>query len=539
MNAPVTDNQIQPDSQAQSNAKWTLLSQEQYQEGIADRVVHDVFDSEENALNAATVIRSFITSYEAHKATLELSFWLTQEFRRYHELWRDEADLQQSALDIITAVKERERNKADLQAHLDREMSQESWLAKKIEQGAQAAGVVDVTAYARTIDVAIETANRNNWDAITRLDGRINQSPNLDGFIAEHHHANTFNIDAVAKGSKLRAEVLQPAPGEAYSKNSVDIVIRDENGKIVRRYQSKYGTDAGATEALFENGDYRGQQKLVPEGHGNGIDAKTTETIEAEGVSSKPLSKEDAKEFQRRAQEAYEAKQYEWKDGNRSAIALHIGKQALLGACVTAGFQGARILGRRIWNRLTGKANQSVDEDLREFFESSITSAANTGVQVAVSGGLLVACRNGWLGAALKSTPAGQVANIAMVGMEGAKALYKFAKGEISGEEALDATGRAAVVTVASVAAATEAAVLGVSIGAILGPVGAAVGGFVGAVAGGIAGSTIGETIYEGGKAILKTAGNVAKSIVTGVSNVVSSAVSWVGNTLSSAFSWW
>ena len=180
-----------------------------------------------------------------------------------------------------------------------------------------------------------------------------------------------------------------------------------------------------------------------------------------------------------------------------------------------------------------------MDEDLREFFESSVTSAANTGVQVAVSGGLLVACRNGWLGAALKSTPAGQVANIAMVGMEGAKALYKFAKGEISGEEALDATGRAAVVTVASVAAATEAAVLGASIGAILGPVGAAVGGFVGAVAGGIAGSTIGETIYEGGKAILKTAGNVAKSIVTGVGNVVSSAANWVGNTLSSAFSWW
>ena len=59
------------------------------------------------------------------------------------------------------------------------------------------------------------------------------------------------------------------------------------------------------------------------------------------------------------------------------------------------------------------------------------------------------------------------------------------------------------------------------------------------AVAGGIAGSTVGETIYEGGKAILKTAGNVAKSIVTGVGNVVSSAVSWVGNTLSSAFSWW
>lgn len=539
MNLPATNNQSLSGSQLEANANWMLLSQEQHQEEIAGRVVHDVFGSEENALNAALVIRSFISSYEVKKAEMDLSPWLVQEFRRYPELWHNEADLLQSAHNIIISVEARERNKVELQTHLDREMSQESWLAKKIEQGAQAAGVVDVTAYARTIDSAIETANRNNWDAITRLDGRINQSPNLDGFIAEHHHANTFNIDAVSKGSKLRAEVLQPGPGEAYGKNSVDIVIRDENGKIVRRYQSKYGANAEATEALFENGDYRGQQKLVPEGHGDGVDAKTTETIDAEGVSSKPLSKEDAKDLQRRAQQEYEAKQYEWKDGNRTAIARHIGKQALLGACVTAGFQGARILGRRIWNRLTGKANQSVDEDLREFFESSITSAANTGVQVAVSGGLLVACRNGWLGAALKNTPAGQVANIAMVGMEGAKALYKFAKGEISGEEALDATGRAAVVTVASVAAATEAAVLGASIGAILGPVGAAVGGFVGAVAGGIAGSTVGETIYEGGKAILKTAGNVAKSIVTGVGNVVSSAANWVGNTLSSAFSWW
>lgn len=537
MNALTTKNSNQPDSQANSNGNWRLLSQEQYQEEIADRVARDVFDSEENALKTATVIRSFVTSYDAHKATMELSPWLMQEFRRYPELWRDEADLQQSAHDIITAVETRERNNAELQAHLDREMSQESWLAKKIEQGAQAAGVVDVATYAKTIDTAIETANHKNWEAITRLDGQINQSSNLDGFIAEHHHANTFNIDAVAKGSKLRAEVLEPAPGKAYGKNSVDIVIRDENGKIVRRYQSKYGADAEATEALFENGDYRGQQKLVPEGHGDRIDAKTTETIEAEGVSSKPLSKEDAKELQRRAQQEYEAKQYEWKDGNRTAIARHIGKQALLGACVTAGFQGARILGRRIWNRLTGKANRSAEEDLREFFESSLISAANTGVQVAVSGGLVVACRNGWLGAALKNTPTGQVANIAMVGMEGAKTLYKFAKGEISGEEALDATGRAAVVTVVSVAAATEAAALGASIGAILGPVGAAVGGFVGAVAGGMAGSTIGENIYEGGKAVLKTAGSVAKSIVTGVSNVVSSSANWVSDRVSSFFS--
>lgn len=518
----------------QTNGHWEMLDRPEHQEKVADRVSCEVFENQAHALSTAGTIRDFVASYEAHKATMPLSPWLVQTFHRYPQAWRDEADLQQSVHDIVSAVERREQYKAELQAHLDREMGQESWLARKIEQGAQAAGVADVAAYARTIDTAIETANRQNWRAITRLDGQINQSPNLDGFIAEHHHANTFNVDAAANGSRLQAEVLERAPGETYGKNSVDIVIRDENGKIVSRYQSKYGADAEATEILFERGNYRGQKKLVPEGHRDQIEAETTETIEAQGVSSNPLSKEDAKRLQHRAQQAHEARQYEWKDGNRTAIARHIGQQALLGACVTAGFQGTRILGRRIWNRLTGQANPTVEEDLRDFFESSLASAANTGIQVAVSGGLVVACRNGWLGAALKNTPAGQVTNIAMVGLEGAKALYKCAQGELSGIEALDATGRAAVVTVASVAGATEAAALGASIGTIFGPVGTAVGGFVGAVAGGMTGSTIGNSVYEGGKTVLKAASRTAESIFSGLCATARSAGNWLREQASS-----
>ncbi len=49
-------------------------------------------------------------------------------------------------------------------------------------------------------------------------------------------------------------------------KNSVDLVIVDGEGKIVRKYQSKYFKDAKATEKAFKHGDYRGQRKLVPEG---------------------------------------------------------------------------------------------------------------------------------------------------------------------------------------------------------------------------------------------------------------------------------
>ncbi|MCS5854374.1 hypothetical protein LNO23_00245 [Klebsiella pneumoniae subsp. pneumoniae] len=60
----------------------------------------------------------------------------------------------------------------------------------------------------------------------------MNQQLNLDGFIAEQHHADTFNLDAVAKGSEYRAEVLKPKSGGTYGKNSVDVVIRDGEGKL-------------------------------------------------------------------------------------------------------------------------------------------------------------------------------------------------------------------------------------------------------------------------------------------------------------------
>ena len=80
------------------------------------------------------------------------------------------------------------------------------------------------------------------------LDGSINQNLNLDGFIFEQHHANTFNMDAVLKGSKYRAEAVQPNPGEVYKKNSVDIVIKDiVSGKQVKRYQAKLCRDSKAT----------------------------------------------------------------------------------------------------------------------------------------------------------------------------------------------------------------------------------------------------------------------------------------------------
>ena len=234
-------------------------------------------------------------------------------------------------------------------------------------------------------------------DTVRTQRGAVSMSPNLDGFIAEQHHADTFNFDAAAKGSPLRARVLRPEPGQPFRKNSMDVGIYDGNGKLVRRYQAKYGKDADATQSLYRKGDPRGQRKLVSSDQQSDIPG-STDAIEFEGVRSTPLTKADAKQLQQQAQIERETRQYDWNDVSRIEIAKSIGKQALVGAALATGFQGARIAARRIWHSIMDKENPPPSEDLREFFQSSISSAGHVGAQVAVSGAAVVAARNGWTG---------------------------------------------------------------------------------------------------------------------------------------------
>ena len=471
-------------------------------EALADRTAEDVFGSEDNARNTAGLITSFVSSWERHKHEKSPAAWLADEFRRYPDLWLGEEEIVSTASEVVASVEQANADKASLHAHLDAGKSKASWLARKIEQGAAAAGVTNVGDYAAGIERALETANSGMYDAITTQSGAVNRIPNLDGFIAEQHHANAFNLDAAAKGSPLRAEVLG-----SKGKNSVDVVIKDGN-RIVRRYQSKYGQDAEATQHLFEKGDYRGQRKLVPSGQEGDI-PKSTDRIEANGVRSEPLTKDEAKRQQEQAQQEQEARQYEWNDVNRIEIAKSIGKQALLASAITCGFQGARILGRRVWNFLRGKENPPASEDLREFFESSVKSAGHVGAQTAVSGAVVVAAKSGWI-KALKNTPAGTIVGIIHVAMENAKVLFKLAKGELNGEEALDAMGNCTASAIGGLVGAGKGAAVGAMIG---GPIGLVVGGVVG----GIAGNKIGEAVYEGGKTIVKAAAKVVEDVYEGV----------------------
>lgn len=503
-----------------------------HSESQADILAKQVDIPPEGAKKTSGVIASFIRSYRKKSSGLSNKEWLCDEFAKYPEIWADESELKQTAWEIIDQTELFEASQKELAEHHDKGLSTNNWLAGKIEQGALASGVASYGAYAGKIDTAIDVANKANIDLLYRNDGQLNRQFNLDGFMAEQHHVDTFNLDAAAKGSQLRARVLQPKPGEAYGKNSVDVVVQDESGKIVRRYQAKYGADSDATDAMLKKGDYRGQRKLVPEGQSDDISG-STEKIEIDGVESKPLSKKEAKERQRKAQDEAEAKSYDWNEASRHDIAKNIGKKAGVAALLSIGFQGARILGRRIWNGFTGKENNAVDDDLREFVESSIKSATASGLTVAITGGVTIALKSGWLGQVLKNTPAGRIANGVCIGIENAKVLYKYATGELTGEEALDQAGSATCSLVGGLAGAGKGASVGAALGMALGPVGSAICGVAGGVVGGIAGSAVGEAIYEGGKKIVTRIVDKVKSagsaIYEGISSIRNSMASLIG----------
>jgi len=498
----------------------------------AQRIEGTLFDKAENAGKTTAVIASFVASCN-DRGEKPLDQWLNDEFRKYPHLWKSEAELLEASRQVIDAGKAFNDSRESLQQHMDKGRSKASWLAAEIEKNAAFAGSNNVGQYAGRIDQALSDATENARKIVTTQAGTISLNPNLDGFIAEQHHVDTFNIDATTKGSPYRARMVK-----SQELNSVDIEVVDGNGKVVGRYQSKYGADASATSEQFERGDYSDQERLVPEGHGADV-ANSTEVIKADGINSRPLSKEQAKALRDKAQAEAEARQYQWKDTNRIDIAKQIGKQAVMGACIAAGLQGARILARRAWNALNGRENPHANEDLKEFFESSLRATTQTAAQVAVSGAVVVAVKNGWLGAALRNTPAGLITNIACVGLQNAKVLYKLGKGELTKDEAFDAIGNTTVTTSMAIAGATKGASVGAALGTVFGPIGSAVGGFVGGVAGGIAGSQIGEVVYSAGKAVVGTAVKVAASIAEGAGRVASVIGRGVNNVVSSLLSFW
>ena len=484
------------------------------------------------------LVVDFMEAGEQAPADDRSSDWMLAPLSKHLE--RPEEEIKALRDDIVRNVKAQEQSRERLQKAKSFGISRESWLEQDLKKSASFLAQEKMGTYFQRIDDTIRESNDLLADIIHTESGEINQNPNLDGNLAEGYHASTFNIDAAARDSDYHAEVPQ-----GNGKNSVDILVKDSDGKVVGRYQSKYYSNAEKTEGAFRDGDYRGQQKLVPSDQQDQIDAKTTDRIQTEdGAQSKPLSKTEAKQMQEDAQQSEQSPKLDWDDVSLSSVAKSIAIQSaeagLLGGAISAAV-------------MTGSALIKGEEvDGKEIAKKAVKTGAATAAKTAATCALVVAMEKGCFRNVTVSDTIRAVgkhhiilsssqavcaaAGIVSIGFDTAKTAYDVANGEISLQEAACRMQDSSAATVAGIVGSSKGAAVGSAIGAVFGPWGAAAGGVVGAVVGGIAGSTVGRAVAAGSRKVGSALVSAAKTVVSGAVSAFKSVCSSVGSFFSSIF---
>lgn len=495
--------------------------------------------AEEDFENLQSIVEDFVESYEQNQDR-PVEEWLSEKLQA--ELPdKTQEEVQNMAKEIVESVRIFESTKESLSETVATGRSKESWFAEQVKTATSRMSVEQTVQYLQSLDNAVNTANESLTRTIKTQAGQVNQNPSLNGLIAEQEHVQSFNMNAVARGSEYRARVLEPN-GQGYAKNSVDMVIEDANGKVVRRYQAKYCRDAKATQKAFEHGDYRGQQSLAPEEQVEHMTRKATDHIEApDGTCSNPLTKERAVQMQE------EARSGKWNDKNwnnykTKDIAVGIGKQvgqaALLGAAIGAGTE----IVEKLWK----------DEkiEVKEVGKKALEGGADFGVKAAITGAIKAGAEKGVIKCIPKGTPTGAIANVVFVGVENVKILYKYGKGEITGRQALEkmeeTTVSAAGGMIAMGYGAAKGAEIGAGVGALFGgvgaPIGAAIGGFVGGAVAYMAGSAAGKFVVDARRKVTSVAKKAVSSAVQAAKSTaskVTSTVASVGRSIASALKFW
>ena len=463
--------------------------------------------------NLKPIIKDFIQCYVENKDK-PIGEWLIKKISEYLPDNTQE-EIQSITNEIMTTIEINESNKKSLTKAIENGRSKENWFAAETLTATSAMSTYASSSYLARLDLGLKLANESLYRTITTQSGTINMNPRLDGFIAEQYHAQTFNLNAEATGSQYRAKVLE-SNGTGYAKNSVDIVIIDSNGKIVKRYQSKYCKDAKSTIKGFENGDYRGQQKLVADGQHIDIQKKSTIVLEApDGTKSNPLTKSSAEIMRDEAQSGH-WKDLNWNQYKTKDLAIGVGKQAgyaaLQGAAIGVGFDVAQ----KIWN------GEEIKSD--EIINTAISSGADFGIKAATAGAVKVGVEKGVIKFIPKGTPASTIANIAFVGIENAKVIGKMMSGELSVKEGIEKIEQTSISTVAGLVTMGKGTAVGATVGAIFGPAGVAIGGFVGGTVGYMAGAKVGETFVKGAQKIRDGAINVVNTVTSNINNIVDNA---------------
>ena len=478
----------------------------------------------EEAGKVKEIWKRFIRAYKESDGDQEEFLWLEKQLKE--ELPKKSGEeIQRMKKEIVDSIREFDADLHDLTASVEKGKTKEKWFSQRVEDAAKGVAVNAYGDYLNQIHTAMDEANYQMLRTVLRQDNGVKECINLDGFIAEQYHVNNFNAKAALHKSDFYAEI--PKQGEAYGKNSFDVVIRNRNEPgIVHQYQLKFGKDAKATEQLLKRGNYNNQRLIVPSDQVEEVQAafpnKTvTDYIggtDKVDIRSDSLTKEEIKKLQLEVQESGKIPRTDWNLYNTKELAVNLGKQA------GAARMQAVLLSTGI--ELAGRVMNGEEIEGGEVVETALLTGADTGVKAAAGGALTVAAQQGVLPIIPPGTPPGTIAKIACVGIEDAKILWKAAKGEITMSEALEQMGRTSTSMAAGLCCAGAGAAIGVAALGWIPIVGPIAGGLIGGIAGYTAGSKIGEKVYNGAKKVAGKAKEVASKVWEGAKSVGSSIVS-------------
>ena len=347
----------------------------------------------------------------------------------------------------------------------------------------------------------------------------------------------TFNIDAAVKQKSYHAEALKPDLGEAYEKNSIDLIIED-SGKYVKKYSAKaYKNAKESTKAFYDKitgYKYKFQSKLVPTDQTREI-VNSVDKIKFDNVESKGITKTEIKNIQNELQsgnkkiDIFSFK----KDVNTISISKQIGKQAMVNGTMGLGIGMVANIGANI---ITGKGVEA-----EEVIEAGIKTGASMGMATAVAGGIRVAVEKKVIPTVFsRMLTNNTIGAIAAASMDIIGTAFKLGSGEISLGQAVKDVGKSVGAAYGAIVASgwgyaggmaiagmiglgtigAVGTILGVGVAIVAGAVCAAVGSKVGgAIANGI--GAVAGAIVDRAVGIVKAGGELVKSVASGVWNGV------------------
>lgn len=327
----------------------------------------------------------------------------------------------------------------------------------------------------------------------------------LGGYIAEHWHAGTFNVNAVAAGS----------PHRAFTLGSTDYASVDIGTNFGKEYSSKYMATAeksavaqGAFSRDASAAKYQGQERLIPTDHMEGaakeaarraaVNADTRPEVAAayrdahehltdvvsddSGIESARLSKGDDLEMARRVKrDEYDARDFGVSVDN-AIKAEYILKKAMQAGATAAAVTVAIQMAPEIYKAIdylikTGQINV---QHLKKMGTKAVTAGAEGFLRGSISCTVLIMCEKGLLGEALRHADPMMVGTVVAVVLETVKNSIKVAAGMMTAREMGSAFTDSVIVSAGYIAGAKIGGIIGQALGFELPVFGYIIGSLVG-----------------------------------------------------------